>query len=65
MPLEGVEVMVSMEKDPAKENTMMQREIQLTGNLSREQKKRLMEIAEQCPVHKILSHPILIKSKLS
>ena len=64
-PLESVEVMVSMEKDSAHKMTHMHREIQLKGNLSREQKERLIEIAGQCPVHRILTNPIDIKTVFS
>ncbi len=41
------------EEDSAKIDTFT-REIKLTGNLSEVQKKRLLEIADKCPVHKTL-----------
>ena len=41
------------EEDSAKIDTIT-REIKLTGNLSEVQKKRLLEIADKCPVHKTL-----------
>ena len=61
-PLESVEVMVSLEKDAIQNFSRIQREIRLTGDLSREQQNRLMEIAAQCPVHWTLAHPIQIKT---
>jgi putative redox protein len=64
-PLESVEVKVSMEKDADQKVTRMHREIQLKGNLSREQKERLMEIANQCPVHRVLTNPIEINTAYS
>lgn len=41
------------EEDSAKIDTFT-REIKLEGNLSEEQKKRLLQIADKCPVHKTL-----------
>ncbi|MGH8307216.1 MAG: bifunctional alpha/beta hydrolase/OsmC family protein [Gammaproteobacteria bacterium] len=41
-----------------------EREIELTGALSTEQKQRLLEIADKCPVHKTLHSEVLIKTRL-
>lgn len=40
------------------------REIILAGPLSAEQRSRLLEIADKCPVHRTLSSEVLIESKL-
>ena len=40
------------------------RDIQLIGNLSAEEKERLMEIANKCPIHKALAGQIQIKTQL-
>lgn len=40
------------------------RNIQLTGNLDEAQRARLLEIANQCPVHKTLQNKIQIKTNL-
>ena len=40
------------------------REIQLHGNLSVEEKDRLMEIANKCPIHKALVGETKIKTQL-
>jgi len=40
------------------------RDIQLYGNLSTEEKDRLMEIANKCPIHKALVGEIQIKTQL-
>ncbi len=63
-PLEKTEVNVSMERDTAQNTTRMRREIQLFGNLTDEQKARLLEIANQCPTHKTLTNPIIITTGL-
>lgn len=42
----------------------IQREIMLTGPLGEEQKTRLLEIANKCPVHRTLTSEIKIESWL-
>lgn len=42
----------------------IQREIELIGPLSQEQRARLLEIADKCPVHRTLHEEIWIKSSL-
>lgn len=51
------------EEDSAKIDTFG-REIKLKGNLSEEQKKKLLEIADKCPVHRTLQTDTQIKTKL-
>jgi putative redox protein len=62
--LEKVEVHIDMTKDAVQNSTNIYRQIKLFGNLTDEQKKHLMEIAEHCPIHKTLTNPIHIKSTL-
>jgi len=40
------------------------KEVTIAGNVSGEDRKRLMEIAEKCPVHRTLTHEIKIRSNL-
>ena len=40
------------------------RKIELIGNLSDEQRNRLLEISNKCPIHKALTNSIKINSKL-
>ncbi|QSE98358.1 bifunctional alpha/beta hydrolase/OsmC family protein [Fulvivirga lutea] len=42
----------------------IEREIELTGNLTAEQRDRLLEIADKCPVHRTLHNEIVVKTKL-
>ncbi len=51
------------EEDSAKIDTFT-RKIKLKGNLSEEQKKKLLEIADKCPVHKTLHTETQVKTKL-
>jgi putative redox protein len=54
----------NMEEDKSKIDHFG-RTIELEGNLDDEQKKRLLEIANRCPVHKTLHNPVEITTKLS
>ena len=40
-------------------------EVSYEGKLEAEQEKRFLDIAKMCPVHKILSNPIEIETRLS
>jgi uncharacterized OsmC-like protein/esterase/lipase len=50
--------------DPQSRIDHFDRLIELEGNLSDEQRQRLLEIAEKCPVHKTLTADIVIKTEL-
>lgn len=73
-PLEEVKVHLTHDKvhakdcDHCEETTAkideITREIEIIGDLTDEQRSRLMEIADKCPVHKTLHSDISIKSKL-
>ena len=62
MSLENAIVIVDIERVDDVEKFM--RDIQLIGNLSAEEKERLMEIANKCPIHKALAGQIQIKTQL-
>jgi putative redox protein len=59
--LESTNVKVTIDKEGAESH--MTREIQLVGELSDDQRHRLMDIAGKCPVHRILSSRISISTK--
>ncbi|SDO66479.1 OsmC family protein [Pseudomonas jinjuensis] len=62
-PLEGVDVELRyLEQSPGK--TRIGRDIQLHGGLDGDQRQRLLDIANACPVHKLLSGEISIDSRL-
>jgi putative redox protein len=61
-PLENAEIVVTLSK--ASDATKFDRIIELKGALSTEQKARLLEIANRCPVHKALTGKIEIKTAL-
>ncbi|WP_214227622.1 OsmC family protein [Pedobacter sp. B4-66] len=61
--LDGIKVELAIcdEKDMNKETTIT-RKIELIGSLTDEERQRLMQIADKCPIHKILSNPIKIET---
>ncbi|MBN4667166.1 OsmC family protein [Pandoraea nosoerga] len=66
-PLENVKVTLEMNpggKPPAGA-TQITRRIELAGDLSEAQRQRLLEIANACPIHKVLSGTIAIDSALA
>jgi putative redox protein len=63
--LTEVKVEITFEKDLIENKSRMLRNIQLFGNLDQAQKTRLLNIADKCPTHQILTNPIEITSKLN
>jgi len=74
-PLEGVEVTLSHERIHAEDCgdcesksgriAEIRRRIALTGELEEDQRARLLEIADRCPVHRTLTSEIKIRSSLA
>ena len=54
--LDGLEVTVDMRSDAERKPTHFAVEVALPEGLDEEQCKKLMVIAEKCPVHKLLEH---------
>lgn len=73
-PLDGVTVKLNHQKIYAADCEtcetqegkldQIEREIELFGPLDDQQKQRLMQIADRCPVHRTLHSEIIVKSKL-
>ncbi|MDI1450315.1 OsmC family protein [Polyangium sp. 6x1] len=61
-PLSSVEVEVSGEKRDG--SFLAKRSIRLSGDLTEEQRARLLDIANKCPVHKMLTGKIEIETAL-
>lgn len=64
LDLQAVNIEIDLERDEDANKTVINRKIVFTGNLSEEQKARLLVVANKCPVHKILSNPIEINTTL-
>jgi putative redox protein len=64
MKLDGADVTVTLTRDEEINETNMTRSIVLHGDLTNEEKERLLQIANKCPVHKTLANPIHIETRL-
>jgi putative redox protein len=60
IPLESADVKVKITAEGSENR--MHREIRLIGKLSDEQRQRLLEIAEKCPIHRFLSKGATIET---
>jgi putative redox protein len=58
-----IEVRVHMEQLDGK--TIFHRQVNITGNFDEHQRKRMLQIANACPVHKILTNPIEVLTQIT
>lgn len=67
LPLTGISVALAHDRIEidGKPRDRITRQITLTGDISPEQRQRLLEIANKCPVHRALSQSMAIESKLA
>ena len=63
--LDVQQIKVSVSNGAFDGKTSYKTEIEVTGNVSDEQKQRLRQIAKLCPVHKLLTNPIEIETNLT
>ena len=63
-PLTGVETAVTVIRSDATATTVFTRHIKVSGDLDETQKSRILAIANACPVHKILSGTVEIKTNM-
>lgn len=59
--LNDIEVTVHIESEGIE--TLMTRQIRFFGEMTIEQKTKLIEIADKCPIHRLLSRHIIIETK--
>ena len=59
--LESTDVIVTIDKEGSESH--LTREISLRGDLADEQKMKLLEIADKCPIHKLMTSHISITTK--
>lgn len=62
-PLENADVVITHEESPG--HYRLNRAVTLRGELSTEQREKLLEIANKCPIHRVLSGEISISTVLS
>jgi putative redox protein len=56
-----IELAICKEEEMSKE-TRITRKIEFSGDLTEDERQRLLVIADKCPIHKILSNPIKIET---
>ena len=61
--LESTDVKISIDKEGPQSH--LTREISFKGDLSPEQITRLLEIADKCPIHKLMTSDISISTVLA
>lgn len=64
-PMEEAKVSVSFTRDLNSNETTFVKQIEIKGDLDKEQRKSIFEISKKCPVHRILSGSLNIKSELT
>ena len=62
-PLSSVHCSIKIDKE-GPEGTFITREISFEGDLTDEQRARLFDISEKCPIHKLLTGKVEITSKM-
>ena len=63
-PLESITTEITVSRDTDTNSTNIEEVVTLKGELDDDQRKRLMQIAQKCPIHKTLTNPIYINCKL-
>jgi putative redox protein len=58
------EIKVETELTEADNKTTFNRKIEFSEKIDEEKRKRLIQVANACPVHKILSNPIEFKTEI-
>ncbi len=59
-----VSLTLDIVKSEQQQTTHIKRHISIEGQISAEQKERMLEIADHCPMHKLLNNPVIITSNL-
>ncbi|MBX3040881.1 MAG: OsmC family protein [Bdellovibrionaceae bacterium] len=62
-PLESADVSVRITQEDSN-GTVISRQLTLKGDLSDEQRTRLLEIANKCPIHRLLTGSLQIQTEL-
>jgi len=61
---EVTKIKVEVSSEKVENKTLFKREISFEGAVDDEQRKRLLQIANSCPVHKTLTNPIEVQTVL-
>jgi putative redox protein len=61
--IKQIEVKVRTEK--VEDKTVFHRHVAITGNIDTQQRERMLQIANVCPIHKTLTSPIEVLTRIS
>lgn len=61
--LQQVKISIELDYDSREHKTNIRRDLEFIGNLDTAQKDRLLQIANRCPIHKILENTISIDTQ--
>lgn len=61
-PVTEIQVEVSFTNNANDKTSQFERKINIIGSLTPEQKERMLSIAKQCYIHKVLTNPITINT---
>ena len=61
--VEQIQVTISTEQVGGK--TIFHRVIEISGSIDEHQRKRLLQIANACPIHKVLTNPIEVQTLIT
>ncbi|WP_051189670.1 OsmC family protein [Daejeonella oryzae] len=59
-----VELYLDVVKSELQQTTFIKRHIHFEGDITEEQKSRLLDIADKCPLHKVMTNPIVISTNI-
>ncbi|AOK56996.1 OsmC family peroxiredoxin [Burkholderia stagnalis] len=65
LPLDSIDVRLAITDERPGAPTKIARDITLNGNLTAGQRDRLLEIANACPIHRLLTGDVEIDSRLT
>lgn len=61
-PVDSISITVNYERNKETRTSHFRKEITIKGQLDEEQTKRLLQIADKCPIHFTLSNPITMET---
>lgn len=59
------EIMIDLAIYNVEGGTLITRNIEIKGDVTEEQKKRLEQIADACPIHKVLVGNVMVETKMT
>lgn len=63
-PVDEIHVNIKLSRDTGTATTTLHRHITINGGATEEQRARMLQIANNCPVHKILTSQLVINTEL-